>query len=222
MWTGEAKHSRRRWDRWSGTAPIAIARFANTDAAHGTLHRGSNAPVCRPAWEPVGIRVSFEEGSSLLAELAGVAVRAKLVERYAESMGRAAAVDENKSNAIQGAKECQQVEPCRFQTRAEIRRNLHRDAAGRPPSLAQWRDGGQCGGMARSSGGETMRSRSSSAQLSSSNSKRNANSSGFRLGGNERGRPACARSRRRHCRCHNPSADTRHSACVRHCRCSSG
>jgi hypothetical protein len=42
----------------------------------------------------VGATVSFEEGSELLAQLAGVAVDAKLVEREAEAIGAAIATDE--------------------------------------------------------------------------------------------------------------------------------
>lgn len=42
----------------------------------------------------VGSMVSFEEGSTLLAELAGIKLNAKQVERYAEALGRAIAADE--------------------------------------------------------------------------------------------------------------------------------
>jgi len=42
----------------------------------------------------VGAMVSFQEGSELLRELAGVAVEAKQVERTAEALGKEIAQDE--------------------------------------------------------------------------------------------------------------------------------
>jgi hypothetical protein len=44
----------------------------------------------------VGAMVSFEEGSELLTELAGVAVDAKQVERTAEALGKEIAADERR------------------------------------------------------------------------------------------------------------------------------
>lgn len=49
----------------------------------------------------VGARVSFDEGSKLLAELAGVQVNAKQVERMAEALGRQIAQDER--NDVEGS-----------------------------------------------------------------------------------------------------------------------
>ena len=65
-------------------------RDSSLGIQHGTLSPGVLRMVAS-----VGARVSFEEGSLLLDQLAGVTVDPKQVERQAEALGREVAADEN-------------------------------------------------------------------------------------------------------------------------------
>ena len=67
--------------------------FCPRDRALG-LEGGSLSPAVLRMVGQVGAMVSFEEGHELLHDLAGVEVSAKQVERYAESLGREIAADE--------------------------------------------------------------------------------------------------------------------------------
>lgn len=69
------------------------AGFCPRDRVLG-LEGGSLSPGVLRMVGRVGAMVSFQEGHTLLGELAGVAVSAKQVERYAEALGREIARDE--------------------------------------------------------------------------------------------------------------------------------
>jgi hypothetical protein len=67
--------------------------FCPRDASLG-IHRGSLSPGVLRMVAAVGARVSFEESSILLDQLAAVTVDPKQVERHAEALGREVAADE--------------------------------------------------------------------------------------------------------------------------------
>lgn len=73
--------------------PGCDARFCPRDAALG-LSGSSLTPAVTRMVAAVGASVSFDEGRQLLAELAGIALDAKTVERVAERIGEEIAEDE--------------------------------------------------------------------------------------------------------------------------------
>jgi hypothetical protein len=64
--------------------------------AHLSIENTSLSPALTRMVGTVGALVSFQEGSELLTELAGVAVDAKQVERTAEALGKEIAADERR------------------------------------------------------------------------------------------------------------------------------
>jgi Uncharacterised protein family (UPF0236) len=90
-----------------GPVKLDRAYYHCSACQHGFYPRDRSLGIQRISLSPgvlrmvgaVGARVSFAEGSILLAELAGVAVDAKQVERYAEALGREVAGDETKQTA---------------------------------------------------------------------------------------------------------------------------
>lgn len=72
------------------------AGFATRDRSLGIGH-GSLSPALLRMVGTVGAMVSFQEGSALLEELAGVDIDAKQVERYAEKLGADIAADEKQN-----------------------------------------------------------------------------------------------------------------------------
>jgi hypothetical protein len=90
-----------------GPVELDRAYYHCSVCEHGFCPRDRSLGIQRTSLSPgvlrmvgaVGARVSFEEGSILLAELAGVAVGAKQVERYAEALGREVADDETRDSA---------------------------------------------------------------------------------------------------------------------------
>ena len=102
-----------QWARYAGRrektftsvlGPLKLDRayFHCQACGHGFCPRDRHLGLDNTALSPgvtrmvgtVGAMVSFEEGSQLLAELAGLAVDAKQVERTAEALGAAIAADE--------------------------------------------------------------------------------------------------------------------------------
>jgi len=75
-----------RLERAYYTCPHCKSGFCLRDRAMGLEGRSLSPAVTRMVGT-VGALVSFQEGSDLLAELSGVAVGAKQVERYAEALG---------------------------------------------------------------------------------------------------------------------------------------
>lgn len=73
--------------------PVCRCGFCPRDRALG-LEGGSLSPAVTRMAAAVGALVSFQEGSDLLQELAGVEVEAKQVERTAEGLGAEVAEDE--------------------------------------------------------------------------------------------------------------------------------
>lgn len=107
-----------RWARYAGRrekkfssvlGPLKLERayFHCSGCGHGFCPRDRQLGLDNTALTPgvmrmvatVGAMVSFEEGSQLLAELAGLAVEAKQVERTSEALGAAIAADEKKNVA---------------------------------------------------------------------------------------------------------------------------
>ena len=88
-----------------GPLKLVRAYFHCAACGHGFCPRDRRMGVDHTALSPgvtrmvgsVGAMVSFEEGSQLLTELAGLAVDAKQVERTAEALGRAIAADEKQN-----------------------------------------------------------------------------------------------------------------------------
>ena len=72
--------------------------FCPRDASLG-IHHGSLSPGVLRMVAAVGARVSFEESSILLDQLAAVTVDPKQVERHAEALGREVADDEKRESA---------------------------------------------------------------------------------------------------------------------------
>lgn len=72
--------------------------FAPRDRSFGIEHSSVSPAILRMIGT-VGAIVSFEEGSALLAELAGVTVETKQVERVAERLGASIAADEKQNAA---------------------------------------------------------------------------------------------------------------------------
>lgn len=102
---GEAKLvGRRRKTFHSVLGPLRLRRAYYYCAAcghgycprdrHLGMEKSSLSPAVTRMTGTVGALVSFQEGSELLQELAGVAVDAKQVERSAEALGQEIAVDE--------------------------------------------------------------------------------------------------------------------------------
>ena len=104
-----------QWARYAGRrektftsilGPLKLERayFHCSGCGHGFCPRDQQLGLENTALSPavtrmvgaVGAMVSFEEGSQLLAELAGLAVDAKQVERTAEALGTAIAADEKR------------------------------------------------------------------------------------------------------------------------------
>jgi uncharacterized protein UPF0236 len=77
--------------------PQCGAGFCPRDRSLGIEHSSASPAVLRMI-ATVGAMVSFEEGSALLMELAGVKVETKQVERLAEKLGAEAAEDEKRSS----------------------------------------------------------------------------------------------------------------------------
>ncbi len=87
--------------------PLALERayYHCRDCGHGFCPRDQQlgledtclSPAVTRMVGTVGAMVSFEEGSQLLTELAGVAVNTKQVERTAEALGEAIAADEKRN-----------------------------------------------------------------------------------------------------------------------------
>jgi len=72
--------------------------FCPRDGSLG-IGRGGLSPGVLRMVAAVGARVSFEESSALLGQLAAVAVDPKQVERHAEALGREVAIDEKQETA---------------------------------------------------------------------------------------------------------------------------
>jgi hypothetical protein len=102
---GEARYAGRRGKHFhSVLGPLRLERayyhccscgggFCPRDRSLG-LENSSLSPAVTRMVGTVGALVSFQEGSALLQELAGVAVDAKQVERTAEALGAEIAADE--------------------------------------------------------------------------------------------------------------------------------
>lgn len=88
-----------------GPLKLERAYFPCSGCGHGFCPRDQQLGLDNTALSPavtrmigtVGAMVSFEEGSQLLAELAGLAIDAKQVERTAEALGAAIAADEKRN-----------------------------------------------------------------------------------------------------------------------------
>lgn len=74
------------------------AGFAPRDRALDLEHSSASPAVLRMVGT-VGAMVSFQEGSALLEELAGLKINAKQVERWAEKLGTEIAEDEKQNTA---------------------------------------------------------------------------------------------------------------------------
>jgi hypothetical protein len=103
-----ARYAGRREKTFSSVlGPLKLDRayFHCSDCGHGFCPRDRQLGLDSTALTPgvmrmvgtVGAMVSFEEGSQLLAELAGLDVDAKHVERTAEALGAAIAADEKQN-----------------------------------------------------------------------------------------------------------------------------
>lgn len=101
----EARHvARRTKNVVSVLGPLRLERayYHCSACGHGFYPRDQRLGIENTSFSPaltrmigsVGAMVSFEEGSALLQELAGVAVDAKQVERTAEALGKEIAADE--------------------------------------------------------------------------------------------------------------------------------
>ena len=83
--------------------PLQLQRAYCSSCGHGFCPRDGHLGIENTSLSPaltrmvgtVGAMVSFQEGSELLTELAGVAVDAKQVERTAEALGEEIAEDEH-------------------------------------------------------------------------------------------------------------------------------
>ena len=88
-----------------GPLKLERAYFHCSGCGHGFCPRDQQLGLDNTALSPavtrmigtVGAMVSFQEGSQLLAELAGLAIDAKQVERTAEALGAAIAADEKRN-----------------------------------------------------------------------------------------------------------------------------
>jgi hypothetical protein len=100
-----ARFVRHRWKSFRsalGEIKLRRAYYYCSACGHGFCPRDEQLGLAGTSLSPgvtrmvalVGATVSFEEGSELLAQLAGLAVDAKLVEREAETIGAAIATDE--------------------------------------------------------------------------------------------------------------------------------
>ena len=117
---GPARYVDRRWKRFHSVlgvlklerayyhCGVCGAGVCPRDRALG-LEGGSLSPAVLRMVGRVGAMVSFEEGHELLAELAGVAVSAKHVERAAEALGREVAQDE--TQAVEPLSDSETVPP---------------------------------------------------------------------------------------------------------------
>ena len=91
--------------RYGWSAPTTIAQLVGTDSARDEalgLESSSLTPGVLRMAASAAARVSFEESSGLLHELAGVEVSAKQVERVAEALGAEIAVDERQAVEKEG------------------------------------------------------------------------------------------------------------------------
>lgn len=102
---GEARYAGRRWKHFHsvlGSLHLERAYYHCRSCGGGVcprdrslgLENSSLSPAVTRMVGTVGALVSFQEGSTLLRELAGVAVDAKQVERTAEALGAEIAADE--------------------------------------------------------------------------------------------------------------------------------
>jgi hypothetical protein len=102
---GEAHFAGRRSNQFHtvlGPLRLERAHFHCPNCGHGFYPRDRQLRIENTSLSPaltrmtgtVGALVSFQEGSELLQELAGVAVEAKQVERTAEALGQEIAEDE--------------------------------------------------------------------------------------------------------------------------------
>src|SRR5215831_15626213 len=102
---GEAQFARRRSKQFhSVLGPLRLERayYHCSCCGHGCCPRDRQLGIENTSLSPaltrmtgtVGAMVSFQEGSELLQELAGVVVEAKQVERTAEALGQEIAEDE--------------------------------------------------------------------------------------------------------------------------------
>jgi hypothetical protein len=101
----EARYAGRRSKRVASVlGPLRLERayYHCSSCGHGYCPRDAHLSIENTSLSPallrmvgtVGAMVSFQEGSELLTELAGVAVDAKQVERTAEALGKEIAEDE--------------------------------------------------------------------------------------------------------------------------------
>jgi hypothetical protein len=101
----EARYAGRRTKQVQsvlGSLPLERAYYHCASCGHGFCPRDQHLGIATTSLSPaltrmvgtVGAMVSFQEGSELLTELAGVAVDAKQVERTAEALGKEIAEDE--------------------------------------------------------------------------------------------------------------------------------
>ena len=117
---GPARYVDRRWKRFHsvlGVLKLERAYYHCGVCGAGVCPRdrvlglegGSLSPAVLRMVGRVGAMVSFEEGHELLAELAGVEVSAKHVERAAEALGREVAQDE--TQAVEPLSDSETVPP---------------------------------------------------------------------------------------------------------------
>lgn len=104
-WGAEARYAGRRTKQVESVlGPLRLERayYHCSGCGHGVFPRDRHLGIENTSLSPaltrmtatVGAMVSFQEGSELLRELAGVAVNAKQIERTAEALGEEIAEDE--------------------------------------------------------------------------------------------------------------------------------